>query len=106
MEESPADRVGQIRARTDVPSARGSQASNCYCTWQLCPLGPDGESCIVFLRVGGGWCHDSCSYRHNVVARINASAKRCRQIAGLEDPPLGTSGGHTPRVVPPDGDNP
>src|SRR6516225_10930712 len=106
MEESPADRVGQIRARTDVPTARSSPTNNCYCTWQLCPLGPDGESCIVFLRVGGGWCHDSCSDRHNVVARVNASAARRRAAAGLEDPPLNSPGGHPPRLVSSSGDNP
>src|SRR5215472_13375993 len=106
MEESPADRVGQIRARTDVPATGSGQTSNCYCTWQLCPLGPDGESCIVFLRVGGGWCHDSCSYRHHVVARLNASAKRARQIAKLEDPPLDTSSRHPSGLVLESGDDP
>src|SRR6516162_10354803 len=106
MEGTPTNRLGEGRTSPDVSSDRDRPTEGCYCTWQLCPLGPDGESCIVFLRIGGGWCNDSCSDRHNVVARVNASARRRRAAAGLEDPPLNSPRGHIAGLVSEGGDNP
>src|SRR6516162_3512067 len=106
MARTTTDRMGNDGIGEDEGADRRGPTEGCYCTWQLCPLGPDGESCIVFLRVGGGWCNDPCSHRHNVVARVNARNRRNRGAAGLEDPPINTPGGHPPRLISSSGDNP
>src|SRR3974377_375042 len=106
MERAPTDRGGEGGTRSDDGADRGGPPEGCYCTWQLCPLGPDGESCIVFLRVGGGWWPGACSWRPTVVAGGHAPARRRRSAAGLEDPPLDSPRSNTSGLVSKSGDHP
>src|SRR5215831_236375 len=77
--------MGEVRARSLIPSTKGNWPASCYCRWELRPVGSNrGGPCIVLVRIDGGWCDSPCSFRDHVLARLNAGVKHSRDRAIAE----------------------
>ena len=103
MARPPSNRVGEGRAKSLAATASGNLAYSCYCRWQLRPVGSNrGGPCVVFVHPDGRWCEHSCTYRDNVLARINAGVHKARLASqnSADHPP----GSDPQSVVPPTGD--
>src|SRR6516164_7334295 len=102
MARPPTKPLGPGRTRAAIPSTQGNQSYNCYCRWELCPVGSNrGGSCIVLIRIDGRRCDRDCSYRDLVLARLNASVSQWNK-----NPPPDPPRSDPPGLVPPNGDNP
>ena len=106
MARPPPHPLGEERARSIAATATGNISYNCYCRWQLRSVGSNrGGPCVVFVRVDGRWCDGPCTYRDNVLARINAGVQRARARASArkspdENPPNHPPGGNPPGLLP------